>query len=69
MEIRINGTLISTLDHKALSESQHRVRLSDTLPREQLLEIEFTMGKTIYTGEDERQLSVLFSYIGLEPSD
>ena len=69
MEIRINGTLISTLDHKALSESQHRVPLSETLPREQLLEIEFTMGKTIYTGEDERQLSVLFSYIGLEASD
>ena len=69
MEIKINGTLIGTLDHEALSESQHRVRLSYALPRQQLLEIEFTMGKTIYTGEDERQLSVLFSYIGLEASD
>ncbi len=69
MEIRINGTLIGTLDHKALSETQHRVPLPGTLPREQLLEIEFTMGKTVYTGEDQRQLSVLFSYIGLEASD
>lgn len=69
MEIRVNGTKVVTLDQMALSENQHRVPLPAILPREQLLEIEFTMKKTMFTGDDMRQLSVLFSYIGLVSSD
>jgi hypothetical protein len=69
MEIRVNGVKIVTLDQIALSDSHHRVPLPVNLPREQLLEIEFTMAKTVYTGDDLRQLSVLFSYIGLVSSD
>jgi len=69
MDIRVNGKLIGTLDHKALSENQHSVALPDKLPRGNLLEIEFTMGKTVSMGDDLRQLSVVFSYIGLVSSD
>lgn len=69
MEIRVGGTIIGSLDNKELSKAQHTVPLPDNLPRDDLLEIEFIMGKTVSTGDDLRNLSVLFSYIGLVPSD
>lgn len=69
MEIKVGGVIVGTLDHKALAESQHIVPLPEKLPRENLLEIEFSMGKTIETGDDLRELSVLFSYIGLVRAD
>jgi len=69
MKIRVGGVMVDTLDDKELDNGQHRVPLPDNLPREQLLEIEFTMGKTVNTGNDLRRLSILFSYIGLESSN
>lgn len=69
MEIRVGGVVIATLDHEELSEGQISVPLPDDLQRETLLEIEFTMGKTVNQGNDLRQLSVLFSYIGLVSSE
>ena len=69
MEVRINGRSLATLDQRALSEGQHSLPLPDDIPRGKVLEIEFNMAKTVQTGDDLRQLSVLFSYIGLVSSD
>jgi hypothetical protein len=67
MGISVQGKIIAELDQAQLSERRHVFPLPDDLPRSEPLEIDFTMGKTMSTGKDPRQLSVLFSYIGLEP--
>ena len=69
MEIRINGRVLATLDHLALREGQHSLPLPGDIPRGQLLEIEFNMARTVQMGDDLRELSVLFSYIGLVSSE
>ena len=66
--VKIDGQVIKKLEAEELYGRQHSVRLPSNLPGDELLEIEFTMGKTLNDNADERQLSVLFSYIGLVPA-
>lgn len=66
--VKIDGKIIKKLEAAELVGRQHSVRLSGDFPGDELLEIEFTMGKTLNDDTDERQLSVLFSYIGLVPA-
>jgi hypothetical protein len=68
MVIKVNGALVVKLDAKSLSVAEHTVPLPANLPRGELLEIEFTMGKTVRLGDDLRDLSVLFMYVGLIPA-
>ena len=69
MEISINGRVIATLDGEALKGSRHTVSIpGDLLPAEEF-DIEFKMARTMSTQQDLRLLSVLFSYIGLEPEE
>ncbi len=66
--VKIGGQIITKLEAAELVGRQHSVRLPGNLGGNELLEIEFTMGKTLNDGVDERRLSVLFSYIGLVPA-
>ncbi|NNK97440.1 MAG: hypothetical protein HKO88_00190 [Xanthomonadales bacterium] len=68
MVIKVNGTLVAKLDAQTLAVAEHTLPLPDGLPRGELLEIEFTMGKTVKLGDDLRNLSVLFMYVGLIPA-
>lgn len=68
MVITANGTLIARLDAKALAIAEHTLEMPDKLPRRELIEIEFTMGKTVQLGADLRKLSALFMYVGLIPA-
>lgn len=67
--VKIDGQIIKKLEAAELVVRQHSVRLPGNLRGDELLEIEFTMGKTLNDNVDERQLSVLFSYIGLVAAD
>lgn len=67
MEVRVGGRVIARLDESLLTQRHHKLLLPDDLALTETVEIGFTLGKTISTKEDPRRLSVLFSYIGLEP--
>ena len=69
MEVAVNGNTIARLDENMLVESHHEYLLPDDLPWAKTFEIDFTLGKTRSTRKDPRRLSMLFSYIGLEPED
>ena len=68
MEITVAGESIARLDSKDLEKERHTITIPDEVPLEDVIEIEFVMGKASQTGSDKRQLSVLFKYIGLVPS-
>jgi hypothetical protein len=68
MIVKIDGQIIKKLEAGELVGRQHSVRLPGSFPGDELLEIEFTMGKTLNNDTDERRPSVLFSYIGLVPA-
>jgi hypothetical protein len=69
MEISINGRVIAKLDEETLKGNRHAVPIpGDLLPAEEF-DIEFKMAGTTSTPQDPRLLSVLFSYIGLEPAE
>ncbi len=68
MEISVKGRIIAKLDEKQLRGQRHIVPLPHNLPRTEVLEIEFNIGKTWSSKEDPRHLSILFKYIGLEPT-
>ena len=66
--VSINGESLAELDEQELAESKrHVISLPDDLPRKTINTIEFVMGKTVRVGTDSRELSVLFTYVGLEP--
>ena len=69
MEVKVEGRVILRLDETLLMQSHHELLLPDDLAMAETLVIEFTLGKTISTPEDPRRLSMLFSYIGLEPGN
>jgi hypothetical protein len=69
MEVSIGARLIARLDERELRAENHRIILPDDLAESGALEIEFKMGKTISSKQDSRQLSVLFSHIGIESTD
>jgi len=52
-----------------LKGSRHTVSIPDDLLPAEEFDIEFKMAKTTSTPQDPRLLSVLFSYIGLEPAE
>jgi len=66
MEISVEGKVIARLDETALREGHHVIPLADRLTRAKVLTIEFTMGKTLDSAKETRDLSVLFTYIGLK---
>jgi hypothetical protein len=69
MEISIDGRVIAKLDEEALKGNRHTVSIPDDLLPAEEFDLEFKMAKTMSTPQDPRQLSVLFSYIGLEPEE
>ena len=69
MEISINGRVIAKLTEEVLKGSRHTVSIPDDLLPAEEFDIEFKMAKTTSTPQDPRLLSVLFSYIGLEPAE
>jgi len=68
MEVSVEGKVIARLDEDELRESRHTVPLTDDLLDTDVMEIEFTLGKTMSPENDSRKLSVLFRYIGLVPA-
>ncbi len=68
MKISLEGKQIASLDADDLKARRHVIPLPANMPRSRAIEIVFTMGKTSGTTKDKRQLSVLFSYIGLLPA-
>jgi hypothetical protein len=68
IEVSVAGRLIGRLEEEVLQKARHVMPLPDDIPRTELIEIQFKMGKSRQFGEDLRQLSVMFSYIGLEPA-
>ena len=66
--VSINGKSLTKLDEQELAGSRrHVISLPDDLPRKNVNTIEFAMGKTVRIGSDSRELSVVFTYVGLEP--
>ena len=66
--VSINGKALARLGEQELAGSgRHVISLPDDLPRRKVNTIEFVMGKTVRIGSDTRELSVIFTYVGLEP--
>jgi len=68
MEISAGGRVIAKLDESELKGQRHVIPLPDEMSGKEVIELQFTMGKAAGTGNDKRQLSVLFRYIGLIPA-
>lgn len=68
LEVRVQDRAVATLDENELKKQRHVISLNDDLPRDQVLEIEFTLGKSFKPERDSRHLSILFKYIGLVPA-
>lgn len=68
LEISINGSVIAELGEAALRGNRHVVPVPDDLLPAEELQITFNMSGTMSTEQDPRLLSLLFSYIGLEPA-
>jgi len=69
MEVWVGDKLITKLSDQDLLEERHTIPLPDEWNPAEKVEVEFKMGVAVSTGKDPRNLSVLFSYIGLEPTD
>jgi hypothetical protein len=67
MEVSVQGHPIARLDSRQLEQGLHNIPLEGKLSATDPLKIEFLLGKTMSPGKDRRQLSILFSYIALEP--
>lgn len=68
VEVFVAGKFIARLEEEDLKRQRHIISIPHDIPRTELMELEFKMGKTHQFGEDLRQLSVMFAYIGLEPT-
>ena len=68
MEVSVNNLIVAKLDEQDLAGSKRHVTpLPHDLPRRKVNVIEFAMGKAAKFGSDNRLLSVIFAYVGLEP--
>ena len=68
MEVSVNNLIVAKLDEQDLAGSKRHVTpLPHDLPRRKVNVIEFAMGKAAKLGSDNRLLSVIFAYVGLEP--
>ena len=68
MEVSVNNLIVAKLDEQDLAGSKRHVTpLPHDLPRRKVNVIEFAMGKAVKLGSDNRLLSVIFAYVGLEP--
>ena len=66
--VSINDKALAKLDEQELAGSKrHVISLPDDLPRKKVNTIEFTMGKAVRIATDTRELSIVFTYVGLEP--
>jgi hypothetical protein len=68
VEVSINGKVLANLGEQELAGSKrHVIPLPNNIPRKKINTIEFTMAKAVKFETDLRHLSVLFTYVGLEP--
>ena len=68
VEVSINGKALAKLGEQELTgRKMHVISVPDDLPRKKVNTIDFTMGKTVKFETDRRHLSVVFSYVRLEP--
>ena len=68
MEVSVNNLIVAKLDEQDLAGSKRHVTpLPHDLPRRKVNAIDFAMGKAAKLGNDNRLLSVVFAYVGLEP--
>ncbi len=68
MEVSVNDLIVAKLDEQDLAGSKrHVISVPHDLPRRKVNVIEFAMGKAANPGNDNRLLSVVFAYVGLEP--
>jgi hypothetical protein len=67
LEITVQGQLVARLEGDTLAQRRHVIALADDVPRGEVLEIGFTLGKSFKPERDSRHLSILFSYVGLVP--
>jgi hypothetical protein len=67
LEITVQGRIVARLEADTLAQRRHVIALDDDLPRGEVLQIGFTLGKSFKPERDSRHLSILFSYVGLVP--
>jgi len=68
VEISINGHRLARIEGDALtSKTRHAFPVPDNIGRKNINVIEFRMSKAVKFPTDRRYLSIIFSYIGLEP--
>lgn len=68
MEVAVQGKVIARLEADELKQRQHAIMLGDGMPRGEVVEVAFTLGKSFRPERDRRHLSILFSFVGLVPA-
>jgi hypothetical protein len=66
--VSVNGRVLATLDHRAMSGARHAVPIPDDVPRRRVNDIDLTPARRVTVQGDDRQLSVVVAYVGLEPA-
>jgi hypothetical protein len=66
--VSLNGRIIATLNAAALGGGRHAVAIPPGLAKRRLNIIELTPAKTVTPPGDNRTLSMVLSYSGLEPA-
>ena len=64
--VAINGRVIATLDGTAMSGARHLVAIPDDVVRRPVNTIDLIPARRVTVTGDDRQLSFLLAYIGLE---
>lgn len=67
IKITINGRVVGSLNEEQLKANRHVIPIPDDMPVNDWMDIRFDMGRSLQSGEDVRELSVLFWYVGLQP--
>ena len=68
MEVSVNNRIVAKLDEQDLAGGKRHVTpLPHDLPRGKVNVIEFAMGKAAKSENGNRLLSVIFTYVGIEP--
>ena len=68
MEVSVNNRIVAKLDEQDLAgNKRHVIPLPHDLPRGKVNVIEFALGKAVKPENGNRLLSVVFTYVGLEP--
>lgn len=68
LEVTIQGRSVARLDDTDLAENRHIIWLDEEIPDDEVLNIEFELGKSFKPENDHRDLSILFRYVGLVPA-